>query len=61
MKTTSYPAEAANSEKNDFSNWVGAVFNEEKLAADLKKSKTKEEHHVKVLKHVVKDLRNYIQ
>jgi len=50
-----------NEEKNDFSSWVSAVFEEKELAKDLKKEKSKKEHHRKVLKHVVKDVTNYIQ
>lgn len=49
------------SEKNDFSSWVCTVFGEGQLAAELNENRCRKQHHVKLLKHVVKDLKDYIQ
>lgn len=43
----------ANDSKNDFSNWVSGVFEEQKLAKRLGETKTKEQSQVAVLKHLV--------
>ena len=43
----------ANDAKNDFSNWVSGVFNEQRLAKRLGEARTKEQSQVAVLKHLV--------
>lgn len=50
-------AHHVNSERNDFSAWIKDVFNEIELAETLMDSVDKDDHHVKVLKFIVKDLR----
>lgn len=41
---------------NDFSNWLHHVFEEEKLAKEVKNAKNKAETQLKLLKHVVRKL-----
>jgi hypothetical protein len=45
-----------NVHKNDFSNWIKNVMEEEKLAKDIEKVEDKVEAQLKILKHVVKGL-----
>ncbi len=42
-----------NEEKNDFSNWVRDIFNENKLAEDIAKKKSQMEIQLSVMKHVL--------
>ncbi|TAL53034.1 MAG: hypothetical protein EPN86_04805 [Nanoarchaeota archaeon] len=42
-----------NSQRNDFANWVGDVFNEKELANAFRKSHTREQHEIKLLKHLL--------
>ena len=42
-----------NEERNDFSNWVGDVLKDKKLADDLLKTKDKTETHVLVLERII--------
>lgn len=45
-----------NNNKNDFSSWVRDVIGEVDLAEKLMSSDDKNEHHVHVLKHLVREL-----
>jgi hypothetical protein len=41
-----------NSERNDFANWVNDVFGEEKLASEIRKTKSKTEMVAVIYKHL---------
>lgn len=43
-----------NNAKNDFRNWVKDVFNQNELAAELERSRTRNEMQLALLKHIVK-------
>lgn len=45
-----------NSERNDFSNWVGDIYEEHELADEMKKLETKLDHELLLLRRVVKAL-----
>lgn len=45
----------ANNEKNDFSNWVRDIFNEQELAEDLKTSTSRLEAQLAVAKRLLKE------
>ena len=45
-----------NEAKNDFANWIGDVFNEEKLAKELRRTQNKIETRIKVLQRLVDEV-----
>jgi hypothetical protein len=46
-----------NTEKNDFANWLGDVFDEKDLAKEMKELNTARDTQLKLLKHVVSKLK----
>ncbi len=46
-----------NDDRNDFSNWIKEVINEPDLADNLQEAKDLAEHHIIVLKYIIKDLK----
>lgn len=47
----------ANEQKNDFSNWIRDIFKEKDLADNIKKSNSKAEAEISILKFLVNKLR----
>ncbi|MFT4303846.1 MAG: DUF5752 family protein [Candidatus Woesearchaeota archaeon] len=47
-----------NESKNDFSNWIKEVMDDQTLAEDLKEVESKVEAQLKLLKHIVRKIRN---
>ncbi|MBN1385734.1 hypothetical protein JW968_02025 [Candidatus Woesearchaeota archaeon] len=41
---------------NDFANWVEHVFDEKQLAAELRDAKTRMEHQIRIMNHMLKEL-----
>lgn len=50
-------AHHVNDAKNDFANWVEAVFDQPKLAKSLRDAKSKEKHVVEILRFVVREMK----